>query len=935
MPMKFSRLYLFMILSVYLFAQNQPGKISGVISDAETGEPLIGVNISVEGTYLGASTDLEGFYLIENVKSGEYSLEIQFVGYKVTKRTGVKVEAGKNSVVNISLQPTILALGQEIVVIGEKPLFDIKETASSKTISGAEIAGKAIENVQGLIAQQTGVVETDNEIHIRGSRTHETAYLLDDISVQDPLAGTGFGLNLSKNAIEEVEVMTGGYRAEYGQATSGVINVRTKSGGDTYSGSFSYKSDHLGMFRDQSFSFNSDIVEMTFGGPEPISAKLFPFLGLDLPGEFYIFTNLYMFISDDYTRTAAKQLNSSIFYGTRFAPRQNNNWSGLFKLTWKLNPINKFVLTYNKSVSINQNTQSLQTRQSYEPPNPGFPYQYSQILDNFNTITHNNDQLSFSWTHTLDKANFFDLKLSRYFTNLRSDNGHWTSYSRAQDVTRLPVQYWYPDSNRVRVVPGDGFYDGGKASFWHDHFVDEWTLKGTFTSHALEDHQIKIGFESRVQEMQLIDIVAPYLNNGWGSSQDIYRVFPAIGGAYVQDDITFSGMILNAGVRLDYWFPGKYVDDAIKDTSLFILTPAMRRQYRNETFTLFDRHYKMRISPRIGVSHPVSNNMMLFFNYGHFSKWPKPQFVYAKLGPTSASGSFQKFGNPNLNPETTVAYELGIRNKFTENDVLSITAYYKDIFDYIQTTTIRGIPRIGSAVFYLNLDYARSRGIEVDYRTRIGRNFSAGVGGSYSIITTKNSSPNVQDLIYLGVIEEEPIRETFAVWDRPWQANLSLNYFNPENDKWQLFGIDMPTGWNINFYWLAMAGKRYTPAVFDQNDPLTGQPLYSTSRDEGDQFSKIAGIWSWADLKFEKYYNVFLNTRLTLYFEILNLFNFKNTNIVNPVTGRAYEYGDPVPSSWNDPLFPDVSWPISSPFPYNPARYKNPRNIRAGLSVEF
>ncbi len=925
---------LLLLLPVLLFAQK--GKISGLVSDAATDEALPGVNVLVEGTYLGASSDLDGFYTIADVKEGDYTLEIQYVGYKVTKVTGVKILGGETTVVNIKLEPTILALGQEIVVVGEKPLFDIKETASSRTLNSDEIAAKAVENVQALVAQQTGVVETDNEVHIRGSRSHEAAFLLDDISVQDPLAGTGFGLNLSKNAIEEVEVLTGGFRAEYGQATSGVINVRTKSGGDNYSGSFTYKSDHWGVAQDQPFSFFSDMAELTLGGPEPINKYLFKPLGLKLPGDFYFFTNLYMMLSDDYTRTSAKQLYSTTFYGTEFAPRENNNWSGLFKLTWKLSPVNTFVLSYNKSIAINQNTQTLQTKQSYEPPNPGFPYEYSQILDSFNTITHNNDQVSLTWTHTLDKANFFDLKLSRYFTNQRSDNGgNWDSYVRALDVTRLPVQYFMPDSNRVRVIPGDGFYDGGNASYWHDHWVDEWTLIGSITSHAIENHQLKAGFNARFQEMQLIDIVQPYLNDGWGSSQDIYKVSPAMGGLYLQDDITFSGMILNAGVRLDYWFPGKYVDDAIADTSLFILTPAMRQQYKDETYSLFDRRFKMRISPRIGVSHPVSENMMLFFNYGHFSKWPKPQFVYAKLGPTSASGSFQKFGNPNLNPETTVSYELGVRNKFSKDDVLSVTAFYKDIFDYIQTTTIRGIPRIGSAVFYLNLDYARSRGIEIDYKTRIGNNFTASLGGSYSIVTTKNSSPNVQDLIYLGVIDEEPIRETFAIWDRPLQGNMSLNYYRPKNDKWDLFGLDMPTDWNLNFYWVAMSGKRYTPAVFDQNDPLTGRPLYSSTRDEDQLNSKIGGIWSWADLTFEKYFDLTEQMKMTFSLEVLNIFNFKNTNIVNPVTGRAYEYGDPVPSSWNDPLYPDISWPISEPYPFNPARYKNPRNIRAGLSLTF
>ncbi len=115
----------------------------------------------------------------------------------------------------------------------------------------------------------------------------------------------------------------------------------------------------------------------------------------------------------------------------------------------------------------------------------------------------------------------------------------------------------------------------------------------------------------------------------------------------------------------------------------------IRKDYKESTYSLFGRRFKARLSPRLGISHPISDNQVLFFSYGHFSKWPKPQFVYAKLSPTSAKSSFQKFGNPNLDPETTVAYELGLKNQFSEDDVFTITAYYKDIFDYIRTRTAK------------------------------------------------------------------------------------------------------------------------------------------------------------------------------------------------------------------------------------------------------
>ncbi|MBC8490983.1 MAG: TonB-dependent receptor, partial [Candidatus Marinimicrobia bacterium] len=312
----------------------------------------------------------------------------------------------------------------------------------------------------------------------------------------------------------------------------------------------------------------------------------------------------------------------------------------------------------------------------------------------------------------------------------------------------------------------------------------------------------------------------------------------------------------------------------------------------------------------------------------------RPQFVYAKLGGVSSKSSYQKFGNPNLNPETSVIYELGIRHKFTENDVISVTGYYKDIFDYVQTTTISGIPRIGSAVFYINLDYARARGVEVEYKTRIGKFFSGSINGSYSIATTKSSSPDVGILVAQGSIAEQPIKETFAVWDRPWQVSLNTNLWLPQGTGPTILGIKIFSNWNLNLRWFTQAGKRYTPTEFVYYRTQDNRPVYTRVKDQTLAYSKIGSNWKWADLSVKKFYDL---KKYTYVFsiEIHNLFNDKNANIINPVTGKAYEYGDITPVSWNDPLYPDLTYPVSDPYPLNPARYIEPRNIRFGVSLEF
>ena len=405
----------FVFLGLVLFSQihvsaQTTGQIAGKVVDAKTGEGLPGANLTVKGTYYGGTSDIDGNVRIEKVNSGAYTVEVSLLGYKLVRFTDVKVEPGQTATVRAKLEETVLTLDQDIVIIGEKPLFDIQETASRRNVNQADIQASAVQNVQSVVAMQPGVVMADNEIHIRGGRTYENAYLLDGISVQDPMAGSGFGLQLSPSAIQEVEVITGGYNAEYGQATSGIVNITTREGADQYSGSIGYKTDRFGFNTDSRSYWNTDIYDLNLSGPEPITSYLLPALGVHVPGTVSFFGTVYANLTDGYTRwvqsvgldrqpsgwivEAPGGLYSSIYNGSSWAPKRSNNYSWLTKLTWKPNSTMKLSYAFNQSVVIDQNTQAIQATLEHVEPNPGYQYLFQFIPDSAETFTQINMQHS-------------------------------------------------------------------------------------------------------------------------------------------------------------------------------------------------------------------------------------------------------------------------------------------------------------------------------------------------------------------------------------------------------------------------------------------------------------------------------------------------------------------------------------------------------------
>ncbi len=929
-----TRLLIFLLTQLMVFDQ-QNGTISGTVIDVENNELLVGVNVLIKGTYFGSATNLDGYYSISNIVPGSYDVEASIIGYKVMLQTGIIVKANQRISLNFEIEETVLALGEEVTVVGKKPLFNVDETSSISRIRSDEIQNKVVSSVEDILAEQIGVTKQDNEIHIRGGRIDESLFIVDGMSVKDPLSGYSGNLFVNAEAIEELEIITGGYDAEYGQAMSGIVNIKLKEGRDRYEGAVKYASDNYGLGSNVLPHNNTDRLEFNLGGPAYLIEKLPGYFGLDIPGRFSFFLNGYGKIYDGNLPVADKlfphrnwepTLGMSEYTADRLmeklVPRENNDWHVLYKLTWDVDQKRKLSWSYDISMNINQGFSMPRAFSSTY-----FPYSYQYILDNYNTITRETRLMNINWVHTLSTQSFYEVTAGRFITTEHSavQDLHWSEYEERLDLK--PINYTVKDEEgNTRITYGDEFYDTGFSPEWYDIYSDNWRLDVDWIYQTKTRHKIKSGWEHNISDIQVLDIEEPWTGTtGFGVNYDLYNAKTLYGAFYLQDRIVFDGMTLNIGLRYDYWMPGKYVEDALYDSlkvvsSDIINWREMRDTFDDETFPFMGYRTKGRISPRFGISHPVTNNDVLYFYYGHFSQLPTFQYVYSKLNSSSQS-TYQVFGNPNLNPKTTVQYEIGLKHRFSEDQVLELKAYWKDMFDYeTSQTIIPSNPKYAHLRFnmYFNADYARSRGMEFILKSRVFPNWFVDMNFNYSIVTGKSSSPNDNLLVQAGEISEKPLGENFMSWDRPLQFFTNITYSHPSN-------------WGTSIRFDYRTGRRYTgsiPGTKDYPDGyiiVDGASYYiGTTDDDRPYYSTSLIPEKTIDVKFYKSFDLGI-VRVKAFLEIENLLDYRMPRRINPFTGEGFDPGEIYSYSLIDNPNPN----------FDPSRVRPPRTTTLGFQVLF
>ena len=232
--------FLMLLLPIAAWAQN--GKIAGTVTDETTGEPLPGATVVIDGTQRGTATDINGEYVLLDIDPGSYTLRVSFVGYGTQVVQEVIVNSNFTTLVDVGLTPGVEL--EEVVVRGER-LIRQDEVSSTTVIRGEEIQELPVNGFSQAVSLAAGVVDDGDggQPNVRGGRSNEVAYIIDGVLVEDPFSGTGGGFDVARQSIDELQIMTGGFSAKYGEAMSGIIVLNTPTGGNEFRGSLRFATD--------------------------------------------------------------------------------------------------------------------------------------------------------------------------------------------------------------------------------------------------------------------------------------------------------------------------------------------------------------------------------------------------------------------------------------------------------------------------------------------------------------------------------------------------------------------------------------------------------------------------------------------------------------------------------------------------------------------
>ncbi len=940
-----SLIFSFTILTIQIFA-GSTGKIAGTVKDKETGEPLPFANVFIDGTSMGAATDLDGNFTILNVPPGIYSITASVVGYQKMTITDTRVNVDFTTRIEFELSSGSVQMEAVIVQGVRDPLIRQDLTNPVVAINAETIQELPVDQISDVIKLQAGVtVGDDGDIHMRGGFGNETSYTLNGVSLNDPYNNRK-SIGLATNAVQEVSVSSGTFSAEYGNALSGLVNYVTKEGGNKFSFSLrGYAGDYL-TNRDELFPNINDFnplnrgrLEATVGGPLIFKPLKFFVSGVyENYGGLYYGQRIYNPTDSYLSREAFKSGTDSL--GNPIDPRfgnandpywfnpYSNDTTGLptGDGAWvAMNPSRSLNLQGNIILKI-----SSLMRLRYEAVYNDGQWQSYNRLWKFNPDgrgTSYQDGLvqTLSFTHTVNQNIFYTLKGSYGYNQAK----HYL-YEKVDDPRYLPSLYQLGISNT-------GYVAGGTDNYRLDRKTTTITVKGDLVA-QLGTHELKFGFEGRTHELLYESYNVEILNADGSKISNSDLLYPTQGllrrkptsmalytsydkkpvdaALYIVDKMELvKSFILNVGLRYEYFDPKSQYNADLSADLEDLKDGIMYRNLKDATA----KHY---LSPRLSISYPITAESVIRFSYGHFyqngslaSLYRNPNFFVTNVGSTPT------FGNPNVNMQRSIQYELGLQQQLAPNLKLELTGYYKDVRDYIFFQTV--FTKYGRQYRVLtNLAYSNVRGISFRLERRRARDdmFYATLDYTFQIAEGNRTQP-ANEIFFSEKAGKQA--ETYLVpmsFDRTHVLNVTVGLYQPDN-------------WTLGLIYNLQSGTPYTPAYPSQIVPIT----FTQNSDNQLMQNNL-------NFKFEKFFKIG-DFKWSVFLWVQNLLDTQNERTVYASTGRALSA---VEETTNANAFRNIENRIKRGDPglfgmkeidgyysLRPERVSAPREIRLGFTLLF
>ncbi len=937
-------LILFFAFANFIIA-GTTGKIAGRIIDKTTGEPLPFVNVIIVGTTQGAASDIDGYYNILNLSPDTYSVKASAIGYNSMVVENVKVSIDFTTKVNFALTPSSVELGQEVVVTASRPLVQKDLTSSTSTINSQDIQALPITSFQDALQLQAGIVKDQNgAFHFRGGRSGEVSYWIDGVPVTNSYDGSTV-VDVNKNSIQEMQLVTGAFNAEYGQAMSGIVNIATKSGGNqthgnitAYSGAYLTQNSDIfyGTQKVDPFSSSTqnkiDWLEGSLNGPI-INDLLFYYADLR-----YYYTGGYLFgqrkyNTSDIANTVDVNPANWVIQQTgdgsvvSMAPLMEGYAQG--KLTLKLTPAFKISYDY-----ILDNTRG---------KNYDFAYKYNPdgLLSNFKKGYLN----SLTITHAVSSSTFYTVGISNYFTDYREYLDQ-NSFSLSDLFTRKdPFDQKYVHTKLLQP-PEATFLTGGTNMAHNVRNTNTYVAKFDLTSQITNNHEIKTGvlFNYYTLFLHNINLHMGQLDNNRDPVTDgkaflespvvipsieshdnlQYQHNPWQFAFYAQDKMEYQSLIVNFGLRFDYFHPDGQVLADPSDPNIYLplrpqnqdsvvapggthaqaVAQRMKYWYKNASD-------KWQVSPRLGVSFPITDRGVIHFSYGLFFQLPSFERLYEnpgyKLAVTGGNTSLGIIGNPDINPEQTTSGELGLQQQLTDDIAIDITGYFRDIRNLAGTLNKIQYVFGGSKIYseYENTDFGFIRGIVLSIDKRFSDGISATLDYTFQLAKGNASDPAAAyNLRNSGVQAETQLIP--LDWDQTHTVNATFNY------------VDRTANWGGSVVFRFSTGQPYTP----QNITNVGTLVYNSQNKPSNTD---------VDLNLYKDFTVGPST-FSIFLRINNLLDTKNATQVFTDTGQpdwSLEEQQKLRINTPSKISSIQDWYV------RPNYYSEPRRVELGTTISF